>query len=86
MNTLARSFQDVKVFAGDKFGPAADANYKNLNWATGKQTTQNLLTRFDFDDNQDKVRVHHPPPTVSGQKYFLFLLWKLSNQSKIISK
>ena len=26
------TFNDVKVFAGDKFYPASDASYKNLVW------------------------------------------------------
>ena len=26
------TFDDVKVFAGDDFHPAADASYKNLKW------------------------------------------------------
>ena len=36
-NTNPQSYEDVKVFAGDKFYPACDASYKNLNWRkTGK--------------------------------------------------
>ena len=31
-NTSPQSFRDVKVFAGDDFYQAADANYKNLIW------------------------------------------------------
>ena len=31
-NTNPQSFQNVKVFAGDKFKPACDASYKNLIW------------------------------------------------------
>ena len=31
-NTNAQSFDDVEVFAGDSFYPAADASYKNLIW------------------------------------------------------
>ena len=27
-----KTFNDVKVFAGDKFAPASDASYKNLVW------------------------------------------------------
>ena len=26
------TFQDVRIFAGDKFYPAADASYRNLIW------------------------------------------------------
>ena len=31
-NTNPQTFKDVKVFAGEKFTPACDASYKNLNW------------------------------------------------------
>ena len=31
-NKEPRTFQDVRVFAGDNFYPAADANYRNLVW------------------------------------------------------
>ena len=31
-NTNHQSFEDVKVFVGDNFYPASNANYKNLNW------------------------------------------------------
>ena len=30
--TKPRTFNDMKVFAGDNFDPAADASYKNLVW------------------------------------------------------
>ena len=38
-NTDARTFEDVKVFAGDDFFPSANATYRNLRWEsynTGK--------------------------------------------------
>ena len=31
-NTNPQSFEDVKVFAGDKSYSASDASYKNLIW------------------------------------------------------
>ena len=31
-NKDPRTFQDVKVFAGDNFFPAADASYRNMVW------------------------------------------------------
>jgi len=31
-NTNPRTFEDVKVFAGDNFYPAPDASYKNVHW------------------------------------------------------
>ena len=34
-NKNPRKFQDVKVFAGDNFYPAADASYRHLVWDTG---------------------------------------------------
>jgi len=34
VNSRPLAFQDVKVFAGDNFFPAADADYKNLIWET----------------------------------------------------
>ena len=38
-NTNPQSFEDVKVFAGDNFWPASDANYKNLIWVNkGKKS------------------------------------------------
>ena len=32
VNTTPQSYKNVKVFAGDKFQPTADASYKNLKW------------------------------------------------------
>ena len=32
VNSDARVFKDVKLFAGDNFFPPADASYKNLIW------------------------------------------------------
>ena len=31
-NTNPKTFTNVRVFAGDKFKPAADASYRNLSW------------------------------------------------------
>ena len=32
LNRYPRTFQNVKIFAGNNFSPAADATYKNLVW------------------------------------------------------
>ena len=47
-NIISQSFEDVKVFAGDKFHAAADASYDNLMWeSTGKQAPQQVNNQYD---------------------------------------
>ena len=43
-NSDRTTFRDVKVYAGDRFHPAADARYKNLAWETMKGFN-NFLSR-----------------------------------------
>ena len=41
-NTDPRTFTNVRVFAGDKFKPAADASYKNFNAGPGFNIGSNI--------------------------------------------
>ena len=45
-NTNPQSFEDVKVFAGDNFYPAADASYMNLKWEN--KGNKELLIGFAY--------------------------------------
>ena len=45
VNSRVELLEDVKVFAGDKFHPAADATYKNLIW----ESKGNRKTFLSFD-------------------------------------
>merc|ERR1711874_209906 len=51
VNSDARVFKDVKLFAGDNFYPPADASYKKLIWEnlgySGKIQKNNLLDTID---------------------------------------
>ena len=53
-NSDPRTFDHVKVYAGDRFHPAADAEYMNLAWENmkGKSVTHiifTLYTSIEFD-------------------------------------
>ena len=45
-NKYPRTFQDVRVFAGDNFYPAADASYRNLIWESGVSGVVNRNTEI----------------------------------------
>ena len=45
VNTDPRSFENVKLFAGDTFYPPADANYKELTWEHLGYTSNHLDVR-----------------------------------------
>ena len=49
-NTDYRAVEDVKIFAGDDFHEAADAQYKNLVWSRlrGKTEASAFLLSFTF--------------------------------------